>query len=474
MGKVLSSRSIPAASEDLYENPRMTIVLGIVCEGNNLELQSIREIVKKEAILARDSNGNLKYPELGQNITTWMGYSFWKPIKDFKLEDHINYFDDSENSELTASELSHHLRTMSLRPFSKSSALWELRIVPNFYFDNETHKPSELELQEKYSLLIFRCHHSLGDGLSLLQLFDKFALTNKVILHPKSNVDMIGGNLCRWFKFLVKLPHDLGIFMFNSKMKPGKVLWRKQVLNKKASQSSVVKKLLPTISEEDGTFSGSVSGEFPFSRIQELSQQYRVSSGTSIILAGVCSVVRTFMLQSQEQDKLTDVPLQVNFPLPRRSDKLRNHAMVTSIMLPIGEEDSVQRLLKIEKALALAKSSTLTIFSVYAVNILTALPDCIMRKVMKRLYQKDKIFFSNFAGPLQPIDMFGSLVKRFYFTCGMVKDSNTLGMTIGSYAGNVAYSIAADQRLIPSCEIAKSYTNIFLKELEILEQSFVV
>lgn len=49
-----------------------------------------------------------------------------------------------------------------------------------------------------------------------------------------------------------------------------------------------------------------------------------------------------------------------------------------------------------------------------------------------------------------------------------------LGMTIGSYAGNVAYSIAADQRLIPSCEIAKSYTNIFLKELEILEQSFVV
>lgn len=344
MGKVLSSLSIPAACEDLFENPKMTIVLGIVCDRTtakgDLGLKAIQEIVQREAVLAKDTNNvSLKYPELRQNVETWMGYNFWTSVKNFRIEHHINYFDDSEASELTASELSHHMRTFSLRPFSRDRALWEMRIVPNFYFDGDTcvemqkikylsseHSSLDDDIvhKGKYLLIMFRCHHCLCDGHSLLTLLNKFSLNGKMVLH--SNPDRMGvahhNSLLHQFLDLLKLPSDLGAVLFSSSGPlSGKILWREPILRKKVTHK-ILKKLLPTISEEeDGTFSGAVSSEFPFSRIQELSQQYRVS-GTSIILAGVSSVIKSFMSQGGGNV----VPLHVILPLPGRRDKLRNHA----------------------------------------------------------------------------------------------------------------------------------------------------
>jgi hypothetical protein len=112
MGKVLSSRSIPAASEDLYTNPRMTIVLGIICEGT-VNLEFIRQTIQKQAIDLCDEVGKLKYPELQQNVYNFMGYSFWRKTgKDFKVEEHCNYLNNSENSEMHECDLSRNLRKL--------------------------------------------------------------------------------------------------------------------------------------------------------------------------------------------------------------------------------------------------------------------------------------------------------------------------------------------------------------------------
>lgn len=99
--------------------------------------------------------------------------------------------------------------------------------------------------------------------------------------------------------------------------------------------------------------------------------------------------------------------------------------MVTSILLPVGEVEPVKRLMEIDKALSATKCSTLTAFSVYLMSLLAALPASILRRVRSSADMRHRIFFTNMAGPVQPMDLFGARVKRFYFTCGMVKDSNS-------------------------------------------------
>lgn len=51
-----------------------------------------------------------------------------------------------------------------------------------------------------------------------------------------------------------------------------------------------------------------------------------------------------------------------------------------------------------------------------------------------------------------------------------------LGMAFGTFNGMGAFSVAADQRLLSSCEAAKSCVELFFKELDVLEnhQTFVV
>jgi len=156
LGKMVTLSTTPMAIDSLYTKPKTSIVVGLILEGT-LDLTRIRNIVSKNILGARFPNGEMKYPELKQYLTSWLGYYFWKDEKHFDLEKHVRM--ESQNPSTTYSEqdIKNIYQTLVRNPWNRKRSLWELILMPNSY-------PKGLDATTSHTILFLRVHHSIGDG----------------------------------------------------------------------------------------------------------------------------------------------------------------------------------------------------------------------------------------------------------------------------------------------------------------------
>jgi hypothetical protein len=121
LGKMVSSLGGLLACANAYKSPDTKLNFSFVIEGIPSKEKARSDM--KAAVEAMDPTTAIHYyPELKQNVRKWMGYPFWKNVKDFNLDEHFLWCDNEGT--ISHEELAQRLRERAFVPFTLSSTLF--------------------------------------------------------------------------------------------------------------------------------------------------------------------------------------------------------------------------------------------------------------------------------------------------------------------------------------------------------------
>ena len=303
LGKMATTSSTVFMADDIYGTPCAN-VLGYLAFSGIFDMEQFERELDKKVIQLRNENGTLVYPELQQNIVRWFGYSFWKWNPNFTLKNHIqvlntmNEFHDSDMQELFAKGLE--------LSFSKDKSPWEFTIIPN-YISKIDKSECKSDTRKISTALIFRMHHSLGDGYSALKLFNK--------IFPAMNLENVIGNqkkmkrtswlmgILRRIGMVLRAPIDLAEHFVESFDWLDNNPWHQLSLKNK--------------------YNVVISDPISIQLIKDIKNSHKISFA-SVVHSAIAGGIRNAMIKNG-----LEVPRKIHLsaPFPRSShpDKLRNH-----------------------------------------------------------------------------------------------------------------------------------------------------
>ena len=158
------------APESIYTRPKLTIQHYMVLDGN-ITVDAFRLLFQQRILNHCDKSGNLEYARLRQTWTEYLGFIFWKWDKNFSLIHHIRVYDYKEPHlalpELcTEEDLKRVTGDLISKPFVEGTSPWEMLLVPKY-------RESGNDRGKDQTVLIFRIHHTMADGYSILEIILK-------------------------------------------------------------------------------------------------------------------------------------------------------------------------------------------------------------------------------------------------------------------------------------------------------------
>jgi hypothetical protein len=148
--KILPPSTSIYATQDAGIHVKSNILIQVTFQ-EQMTYEEILEAVSKRIIEAVDARGRILYPEFTHKVIPWGGYYFWKKERNFQIRDHIEAISAGD-----------------LESGFKESFLNELM--------NPEQSPWKMILVEGArnvsggGVLLFKYHHTLGDGYSILNL----------------------------------------------------------------------------------------------------------------------------------------------------------------------------------------------------------------------------------------------------------------------------------------------------------------
>ncbi|CAL8138910.1 unnamed protein product [Orchesella dallaii] len=347
-GNLVSPYSAPMATElipskEVYP-PRLSICVQCVVDGK----VTVEEV--EESINRRWLQNNSSYPELKQYAVPFMGFMFWKHDPNFNLKNHLKSHiipvTSDKNQIDVEQENREFLEKLLNKPFNPERSPWEFYIVNNYR--NEQFKDSRVN--EEMTLIVFRFHHCLGDGFSILRAIVEELLETPLSTLALPTPKMVFGlaSLKKRLKFvftaLLRIPYDAGSFI-------GLAFYPKTPL-----YTTDEKRKCELLYERNELM--------PIHRIKDIKKKLGVSF-SGVLLAAISAAVAKSVhkLQSKKGGNSKDIegtPFGITLPIPTNSSKLRNSWAGTYLELPTKLElGSMERLRDVEKELQRAKTNTL-------------------------------------------------------------------------------------------------------------------
>lgn len=155
---------------------RASVVTTLTVDGD-IKLQQIKILFTKNVFEAQIRSGmgtkQLRYPELKQFLTTFMGFRIWKNDTHFNIDNHVleksDLFTDCKEEELLA-KIHHEILN---KPYHEQRSPWNMILVRNASESNNN------TLNNK-TVIAIRFHHAMADGRSILKLIVE-CLGNKAL-----------------------------------------------------------------------------------------------------------------------------------------------------------------------------------------------------------------------------------------------------------------------------------------------------
>lgn len=165
LGKCMNGMTNASYVTDWFSGkpPRSTIAGRVIFSGN-LTKEDLEDAVMRRWIQGKRDNQTeiLEYPQFQQYPYRWLGFTFWKFDKDFKVTNHV--FTHSLSASQTNDDPDVFLNNLHEKlmneTYHSQRSPWELHLVQNYR--NPKFEDGPL------SVVVWRMHHTLGDGFSIL------------------------------------------------------------------------------------------------------------------------------------------------------------------------------------------------------------------------------------------------------------------------------------------------------------------
>lgn len=411
----------------LQDSATNLMVINAVIITDRIDLETFRTTFRKRVL---EVDGGRRFARF-QHRVTWRGSTpWWESDPAFDITRHIVAV---STPGLTSTQtLQQFVGAEASRPLPADRPLWQFQLVEEF--------------EAGTSALVVRVHHSIGDGMSLLEvifsLMDQARTTEETGI-PKA-VRPAAGHPGRSLLRLATLPLAAPGVLIR------RMFWPRDSHALHGAKVSGVKTVAWTAPMDLALF--------------KEAKNRLGATVNDVLMACVSGALSRYLLERAGQvvGKF-HVSMPVNIRPADAPLALENRFAAVPLILPAGITDIRTRVQAVKARMDALKTSVEPIV-VYGIQgaLLTFLPQAVSRALIDFLANKCTAVVTNVPGPQRDLLLAGRPVRGLMFWVPQRADIG-VGISILSYAGKVQVGIIADGKLVPEArDLAAAFEAEFL------------
>ncbi len=425
------------------EAVNLMVVNGVLVLDKPVSMERIRDLLRDRLVHFDRFRSRVVQPAAG------VGAPSWEVDPDFSLDNHLVEARLAPPGDEAA--LQAFVSGLLSQPFPPDRPLWRFHFVADY---------------QGGSALVTRIHHCIGDGLALVHVLLSMADAAPVVPSPPPppSEDEHGGV---WEAIGAALSRTADAALSAS----GRVL--REALELLADPERMARtgkdvathlgslaRLLALSPDPRSALKGPLavqkraawSRSFPLDDFKAIGRATG-STVNDILMAALAGGLRRYLLGRGAVGADLDVRgvVPVNLRPPSEAHLLGNRFGLVFLGLPLGIEDTLNRLFEVRRRMRAIKDSpeAAAIFEVlWAVGVA---PRAVFDLALAIFASKATAVVTNVAGPREPISLAGSPLRQAMF---WVPAAGHLGVGVSllSYAGKVWLGIQTDAGLVPDPE----------------------
>jgi diacylglycerol O-acyltransferase len=376
-----------------------------------------------------------------------VGTPYWETDEHFALDNHLTEVDLPPPGDERA--LQALVSSLMSQPLNPAQPLWHYYLVPHY---------------DGGSALIARIHHCIGDGLALIYVMLSMADDGPQPPEPAeengdsnhaSPWDALGHTISSAANTAVSLPWALVRQLNELVGDPDRLA---QATDQMTAGAGALGKLLLMGSDPKTVVQGPLVAEkrvawsHPIA-VSELKLIGKATGSTinDILMSSLAGALRRYLLSRGERppgDLNVRGVVPVNLRPIEKAHELGNQFGLVFLALPLGIDDSLDRLFEVRRRMHAIKNSPEAYVAFQILKGLGVAPKQIFDLIVNEFGRKATAVVTNVIGPRQPIAIAGARMRQAMF---WVPCSGRLGLGVSllSYAGDVWLGVQTDVSLVP-------------------------
>lgn len=454
MSKRESFSLVDAAWLHMDEPTSMAVIVGVIMFEDPLDFGTLRRLIQERLLRVRRFRQRVREPLFGVGIPEWETDPY------FDLDAHLHHIALPPPHDQSA--LHRLVGDLMSTPLDFTKPLWQFHLVEEY---------------EEGCALVCRLHHSMADGLALVQVLLSLAddaAPLQQALAPSENDAHKKGGVFGQAKKMMRLGtkyagQAVEIASDGTKLRDTARLG--------ASGTLALGKLLLIGPDEPSLFKGKVgvikraawSEPLPFADVKFVSKALGATINDVLISAVTGALGR--YLESREQDTegmnlRAMIPVNLRAPGNLDLDDMGNRFGLVFLDLPVGIQEPIKRTAVLKKRMDAIKRTPEAVVAFGILGAIGATPTVVEKTINRLFGMKATAVMTNVPGPREPIYMMGNRMRGIMFWVPTPANLG-LGVSIISYAGEVVVGVGTDARLVPDPD---AIVQEFVEEFRALER----
>lgn len=445
---------VDAAWLHMDEPTSMAVIVGVIMFEDPLDFATLKQLVRDRLLRVRRFRQRVREPLFGVGIPEWETDPY------FDLDAHLHHIALPPPHDQSA--LHRLVGDLMSTPLDFSKPLWQFHLVEEY---------------EEGCALLCRLHHSMADGLALVQVLLSLAddaTPIQLALPRDENGARKKGGMFGPAKKMMRLGtkfagQAIEIASDGTRLRDTARLG--------ASGTLALGKLLLIGPDEPSLFKGKVgvikraawSQPLPFADVKFVSRALDATINDVLISAVTGALGR--YLESREQDTegmnlRAMIPVNLRAPGNLNLDDMGNRFGLVFLDLPVGIQEPIKRMAILKKRMDAIKRTPEAVVAFGILGAIGATPTVVEKTINRLFGMKATAVMTNVPGPREPIYLMGNRIRGIMFWVPTPANLG-LGVSIISYAGEVVVGVGTDARLVPDPDVI---VQAFVEEFRALER----
>ena len=424
--------SVDAAWLGMEDPTNLMMVTGVLMLEGKADLKRLRTLLDKRLAAFGRFHQRVVRPR------TRGGLPHWSEDSRFDIANHVSHLAlPAPGNEKALRELVSELMST---PLDFSKPLWHVHLVDG-YGGN--------------SVVLARIHHSIADGIALVQVMLSLADVSPAPSPAKRRAeDSNHAGRMDWLPAAIDRTIAAGQTLLDN---PGRVA---DIARLGAEGAFRLGRMVVLPPDPPTAFKGELgrrkraawSKPVPLDDFKAIGKTFGATVN-DVLVATATGALRRYL--EQRGDSTTGLSIRASVPVNLRPvgevHRLGNSFGLVFLTLPVGIADPVRRLRAIKKEMDELKQSPDALVAYGLLTVLGLAPVEVERLGLRFFGSKATAVLTNVPGPREPLYLVGRKLEKVMF---WVPQSGRLGLGISilSYAGGVMLGVATDEGLVPDPE----------------------
>ncbi len=419
----------------------------------------------------------LQYRQFRSRVVVDAAGAWWEEDEDFDIDQHVVRIGLPGKG--GKAELQKLVATLSGQALDSTKPLWQFHLVEN-YRDRDGSRPIDGHA------IIVRIHHCIGDGIALVGAFLSMTTTAAdeklapvVKKKPKEEREWWEQWLRPFTHATVRAIDVTGDVATKVLQAYGAVLEDPNLAGEAATEyakmAAQVSKDAAAMALMETDTATSLKGRPGGSKVVAWNEPLPLPDVKAVGKALGCSVndvllscaagaIRGYLLE--RGDDLAGAELRAMVPVNLRSPgkvrSLGNKFGLVPLLLPIGIEHPVERVLEVRERMNELKGGYTAVLAMALLGMAGLAPRAVQKQVLDLLARKATAVMTNVPGPQQQLYLAGAPLRQMMFWVPQSGDIG-VGVSILSYDGAVQFGLITDKKI---CKDPQAIIDRFRPEFE--------